>query len=210
MTETTDTRVVGQTLKASELRIGDIVTLKVGNDGDHFPFNHTVVRNIRVDDRYPKYGPQVYLSRPYAVLDDIITTGGIGVSFAAEEYSVAADSSNLTFVLVRPTNAEKHWRAVEAERKAKEAEVAQLRARLKDVSEAAAVADGARRAAEQKLTASQAYSVELEQKRQFLEQRLETEQKRVEGLRERIAAALDASLTAPELVETFLTAGGRS
>lgn len=120
-----DTRKAGQILKASELRIGDIVTLHQGNDGDASPFNHTIVRNIRTEDKYSKFQPVVLLSRPYAVLGDWITTAGIGVSLATEEYSVALDAST-TFTLIRPTEAEKHARAVEAEREKLQHEIARL------------------------------------------------------------------------------------
>jgi hypothetical protein len=179
MTENTDTRRPGQTLKASELRIGDIVTLS--GDNALATFNQIIVRNIRVDERYPKSGPQVYLSRPYALLGDWITTGGVGVSLATEEFSVAADHGSLTFTLVKPTDAERHARAVQKERDEQQAELKRLREHAERLTA--------------KVTSREAYAVEQEQKRMHLEAQLvvtETARKAAEAR----VAQLDGEQTA--------------
>jgi hypothetical protein len=144
-------------------------------------FNQLIVRNIRVDERYANQGPQVHLSRPYALLGDWVTTAGVGVSLATEEFTVAADHGSLRFVLVRPSDAERHARAIQKEREAQQAELARLREVASKLTA--------------KLTSREAYAVEQEQKRMHLEAQLvvtETARKAAEAR----VAQLDGEQTA--------------
>jgi chromosome segregation ATPase len=117
---TPDTRPIGATVTAAELRIGDVVSWQF-LDG----FDTAVVENIRHGTN--RRVSTATLARPYALIGDAITTAGVGVTVGVEKTEVSLDST-LTFKLIRKSDVERHWRAVDAERKQFEAEIARLKA----------------------------------------------------------------------------------
>lgn len=113
----TDNRRTGSIIPAAELLIGDTVSLQFA---DRTWDTAVVIDSDHTDDK-------LTLERPYAVIGDTITTSGLSFSVGIERLTVSRRDSGAKFLLLRKTDAGKHWAAVETERRGFQAEIERLK-----------------------------------------------------------------------------------
>ena len=82
------------TITANEMKLGDVVTMKLGDEGDNsiMPFGHATVINITAE--------KVTLFRPYVSTSDFSYTGGLIPYIGIEQYDILL-SSPLNYYVIR-------------------------------------------------------------------------------------------------------------
>lgn len=182
-----DTRKEGQSYPPSELKVGDVVSLEFAGGG----FDTAVVKQRATRELLLAGGPEVrsydvlVFVRPYAVVGDVETTAGVGVSFAYEPFEVGLTDTR-KYKLLRKSTVGQSWAAYQKERQDAADEIARLKkviedgaARVKSLEQAAQAVDRAR--------------IEAERALANVKEDLKRERDRGSRLRDAVAGVLDTA-----------------